>query len=174
MKLVTYLGSFVQLCCGEGGTLQTNITGMCGECSQCMNHTGFAPAHSTCAFLVYTAQAPGCSEGELSKAALGRMHFPSLSCSDSGSQLFHKGTDSVGPAFCGLPMSRSSGDQVLGESTVPGVWCILSPPCSQLLGFLGAQQECCLRCAMCLLWRADLWLQPSWWMSTVQDPRKRG
>ena len=147
---------------------------MCGECSQCMNHTGFAPAHSTCAFLVYTAQAPGCSEGELSKAALGRMHFPSLSCSDSGSQLFHKGTDSVGPAFCGLPRSRSSGDQVLGESTVPGVWCILSPPCSQLLGFLGAQQECCLRCAMCHLWGADLRLRPSWQMSTVQDPRKRG
>ena len=22
------------------------------------------------------------------------------------------------------------------------------------------------------LWGADLWLQPSWWMSTVQDPRK--
>ena len=137
-----------------------------------MNHTGFAPAHSTCAFLVYTAQAPGCSEGELSKAALGRMHFPSLSCSDSGSQLFHKGTDSVGPAFCGLPRSRSSGDQVLGESTVPGVWCILSPPCSQLLGFLGAQQECCLRCAVCRLWGADLRLRPSWQMSTVQDPRK--
>ena len=26
-------------------------------------------------------------------------------------------------------------------------------------------------CAMCL-WGADLWLRPSWWMSTVQDPRK--
>ena len=25
---------------------------------------------------------------------------------------------------------------------------------------------------MCLLWGADLWLQHSWWMSTVQDPRK--
>ena len=24
----------------------------------------------------------------------------------------------------------------------------------------------------CLLWGADLWLQPSWWMSTVQGPRK--
>ena len=34
-----------QVCCGEGGTLQTNITGMCGECSQCLGHTGFAPTH---------------------------------------------------------------------------------------------------------------------------------
>ena len=37
-KVVTYLGSHVQLCCGEGGTQQTNITGMCGESSQCMHH----------------------------------------------------------------------------------------------------------------------------------------
>ena len=28
--MVTYLGSFVQSCCGEGGTLQTNITDLCG------------------------------------------------------------------------------------------------------------------------------------------------
>jgi len=41
VKVVTYLGSLVQSCCGEGGILQTNITGMCGECSQCMDHTGF-------------------------------------------------------------------------------------------------------------------------------------
>ena len=24
---------------------------------------------------------------------------------------------------------------------------------------------------MCFLWGANLWLRPSWWMSTVQDPR---
>ena len=43
---------------------------------------------------------------------------------------------------------------------------------SQSLGFLGAQRKCHLRCAVGLLWGADLWLQPSWQMSTVQDPRK--
>ena len=47
----TFLGSLVQLHCGEGGTLQTNNTGMC---SQCLGHTGFAPAHGVCAFPVYT------------------------------------------------------------------------------------------------------------------------
>ena len=31
--MVTFLGSLVQSCCGEGGTLQTNINGVCGECS---------------------------------------------------------------------------------------------------------------------------------------------
>ena len=49
---------------------------MCGECSQCLGHTGFAPAHSMCAFLVYTAQAPGCSAGELSKADPGLYALP--------------------------------------------------------------------------------------------------
>ena len=70
-KVVTYLGSLVQLCCVEGGTLQTNIIGVCGECSQCLGHTGFDPAHGVCAFLVCIAQAPGFSAGELSKAGPG-------------------------------------------------------------------------------------------------------
>ena len=74
--MVTYLVSLVQLCCGEGGTLQTNITGVCGECLQRLGHTGFATIHSACAFLVYTAQAPGCSAGELSKAGPGLHALP--------------------------------------------------------------------------------------------------
>ena len=49
---------------------------MCGECSQCLGHTGFAPAHGVCAFPVYTAQAPGCSSAELSKAGPGLYAFP--------------------------------------------------------------------------------------------------
>ena len=35
-----FLGSLVQSRCGEGGTLQTNNTGVC---SQCHSHTGSAP-----------------------------------------------------------------------------------------------------------------------------------
>ena len=102
-KVVTYLGSLVHLCCGEGETLQTNIVGVCGKCSQCMDHTGFAPAHGVCAFRVYAAQAPGCSAGILSKVPLHFMHFPGLSCSGLGSQVLCKGTDSVRHAFCALP-----------------------------------------------------------------------
>ena len=95
------LGSLVQLCCREGGTLQTNITDMCRECSQCLGHTGFAPAHGMCAFLVYTAQAPGSLQGNCLKQALGCVHFPGLSHSGSGSWVLHKGTDLVGHAlFC--------------------------------------------------------------------------
>ena len=72
--------SFIQVhlfnCAAEGGTLQTYITGVCGECSQCLGHTGFAPSHGVCAFPVYTAQAPGCSAGELSKVGPGLRALP--------------------------------------------------------------------------------------------------
>ena len=74
--MVTYLGSLVQSCCREGGTLQTKITGICGECSHCLGHTGFVHAHGVCAFPVYTAQAPGYSAGELSKAGPGLQALP--------------------------------------------------------------------------------------------------
>ena len=56
----TLLGSLFQLCCGEGGTLQTNNTGVF---LQCLSHTGPAPAHGACALPAHTAQALGCSSG---------------------------------------------------------------------------------------------------------------
>ena len=58
-----------------GRTMQTNITDVCGECSQSIDHIGFSPV-TTCAFLVYTSQAPGCSAGELSKVGSGFRALP--------------------------------------------------------------------------------------------------
>ena len=78
----------------------------------------------------------------------------------------------LGVCFVPFLGPSSSGNQVFGEHTVPGGVCVLSLPWSWPLSFLGALQERLLRCAMCLLWGADLRLQPSWQMSTVQDPRK--
>ena len=60
-----YLGSLVQFCCREGGKLQISL--VCGECLQCLDHPGFAPVHGMCVFPVYTAQAPGCFVKEMSK-----------------------------------------------------------------------------------------------------------
>ena len=114
--MVTFLCSLVLSFCGEGGTLQTNILGICGECSQCFNRTGFAPTHGMCAFPVYTAQAPGCSARNCLRQALGCMHFSGLSCSGSGSRVLPKGADSVEPVP--FPGPSSSGDQVLGECTL--------------------------------------------------------
>ena len=107
------------------------------------------------------------------KWVLGCVRFPGLSCSGSGSQVLHKGTDLVGPAFCALPRSEQLRRPGVCRAHSPQVGrCILSPPLSQPLHFLGVKQECCLRCAVCRLWGADFWLRPSWQMSTIQDPRK--
>ena len=99
----TFLGSLVQSCCGEGGTLQTNDTGVC---MQCLGHTGSAPAHGVCAFSVCTAEALGGSARNYLRPALGCMHFPGLSRSGSGTQVVLSGADSVGPACCALPQSK--------------------------------------------------------------------
>ena len=125
--MVIYLGSLVQLCCGEGGTLQTNITGVCGECSQCLGHTGFAPAHGMCAFPVCTAQAPGCSAGEESKAGPGLCALPrSMPLRFRYST---KAQTQLGLRFVPFPGLSSSGDQVLGERSLP-TWavCLITSP----------------------------------------------
>ena len=56
----------------------------------------------------------GCSAGNCLMRALVCMHFPGLSHSGSGSQVLHKGTDLVGPAFC----TRSRSEQLRW----PGPW----------------------------------------------------
>ena len=124
MEVVTYLGSLVHSCCGEGGTLQTNITGLCGECLQCMDHTGFAPAHGAYAFPVFTAQAPGSSAGVLSKAGLGFVHFPGPS--SSGNQVIGKCTVPGGLCLNHLPSPNHLVSWVHQESTVSGVPCVSS------------------------------------------------
>ena len=82
------------------------------------------PAHDVCAFLVYTAQAPGCSAGDLSKAGPGLrvlprsmlLRFRFLGTPQSQTQL--------GLGFVPFPGPYSSGVQVLGEHTLPAGWCI--------------------------------------------------
>ena len=101
--LFFFLGSPVQLRCGEGGTLQTNNTGVC---SKCLSHTGSAPAHSAGSLPVHTAQALGCSTRNHPWAALGCLQLPGPSRSGSGTRVVLRGADSVGPAFCALPQSE--------------------------------------------------------------------
>ena len=115
-----FSGSLVQLCCGEGGTLQTNNTGVC---LQCLSHTGPAPAHGVCSLPAHTAQALGCSTRNHPRPALGCLHLPGLSHSGSGTRVVLRGTDS-GLRFVAFPGPSSSGDEVFGECDC----CDLSPP----------------------------------------------
>ena len=118
-------------------------------------------------------QAPGCFAGELSKAGPVLHALPR----SKPLRFMFLGTPQrrrLGWA-CVLCPSQVQAAQVtrcLESTHSPGV-CVLLPPLSQLLGFLGVQQDHHLRCAVCLLWGADLWLRPCWWMSTIQDPRQQ-
>ena len=117
--MVTYLGSLAQSCCGEGGALQTNVTGECGESSQCLAVPGL-PLLMVCGLSQSTLlRLQVALQGNCLKWALGCMHFPGLSCSGSGSWVLHKGTDLVGPEFCALPRSN--------QLRQPGAWRAHSP-----------------------------------------------
>ena len=141
---------------------------MCGECSQCLGHTGFAPTHSMCTFPVYCVQAPGCSAGELSKAGPGLRALPRsklLRFRFLGTPQRHR----LGWAciLCPSQVWAAQATRYLAIALSPSGRCVLSPPHSQPLSFLGALQGCHLSCALCLLWGADFSQ-----MSTIQDPRK--
>ena len=126
------------------------------------------PPLSMCAFPVFTAQTLGCSARNYLMQAVVCMHFPGLSRSGSGSLVLHKGTDLVGPAFAPVPGLRSSGDQFLGACSRPQLKAVTYPlpsPSGSVFWVYNGR-------ALCLFWEADLWLRPSWWMLTVQNPRK--
>ena len=95
---------------------------------------------------------------ELSKVGPGLHALPRSKPLRFRFWVLYKGTDLVGPVFCALPRSEQLRQQMLGQCTLPVWQCILSPPQSQPHGFLGVQREHHLKCAVCLLWGADLWL----------------
>ena len=157
----------------EGGTLQTDITGVCGECSQCFSRIGFAPAHGVCAFPVNTAQAPGCFAGDLSKVGPG-LHALSRSKPLRFRFLGPPQRHRLGWAWvlCPSQVRTAQVTRCLASTLSPGGWCQLITSLVPAAQFPGCAVEHRLRCAVCLLWGADLRLRPSWRMSTVQDPRK--
>ena len=111
-------------------------------------------------------------QGNCLKWALGCMHFPGLSPQVQVLGYSTKAQTWLGLRFVRFPGPSSSGDQVLGECSLPrwGVHLITSPiPAIQ---FSGWHRRAHLRCAMCLFWGPDLWLRPSQQMSTVQNPKK--
>ena len=65
-----------------------------------------SPSHCSGSRLLYWERALSC------------MHFPGPSRSGSGSQVLHKGADSVGPACCVFPGPSSSDNQELHERTL--------------------------------------------------------
>ena len=108
--MVSGLGSLVQLCCGEGGALQKNVTGLCGGALAVFRPHWVWPRSQVCTFPVYTAQAPGCSIGS----------GPCVVCGSSF-WVLHKSADSVGPAFCAFPAGEAQAARSLTGALTPGV-----------------------------------------------------
>ena len=169
-KVVTYLGSLFQLCCREGGTLQTNTSGCVGSARSVWATLGLPPL-TVCVLSWSTLlRLQVALQGNSLKRALGCVHFPGLSCSGSGSWVLHKCTDLVGHAFCVLPRSeqlRWHAEHTLHRwsvslitSPVLAAW---FPGCTA-----GAQSQ---GCHVPPLGSWSL-AGPSWQMSTILDPRK--
>ena len=113
-KVTTYLVSLVQLCCGEGGTLQTSTAGMHGECLQWMDHTGFATAQGS------TLLSLQCSlQGHTPRWAVLFVPFPGLS--SSGDWVLGELTVPDGPCILMTSPVWDAISQVCCESTVLGV-----------------------------------------------------
>ena len=87
--------------------------------------------------------------GNCLRRALGCVHFPDLRRSGSGSQVLHKGTDSVGPVFCALPRSeqlRQPGAWQVHSSQLGGAFYHLSVPAARFRGCAAGvpSQVCCV------------------------------
>ena len=123
-------GHLFRLACSVvlwGGRNTVNLSVVCGGSAHSVWTTVGLPLLTVaCAFLVYTAQAPSCSAGVLSKAgppfhALLRSKL--LRFRFSGTPQRHR----LGWAcvFLPFPGPSSSGNKVLGEHSVPGGPCVL-------------------------------------------------
>ena len=108
MEVFSCLGSLVKSCSGKGGMLQTYVTGLCGEHSQCFGHTGFAFAH-------------GCV---LSPSTLLRLPDLYMERSLCCGRFQFSGTPQKRRLGCTcvlcLPRPSSSGSQELDWRTLPG------------------------------------------------------
>ena len=151
--MVSRLGSLVQLSCGEGGTLRTSVTGVCGEC--------VFPSTLLSLQVAQQGAGPGLPALPRSKPLRFRFSGPPQRRRLCWACVLYPS-----------PVRAAQAAMCLASALSPGGDCVLSPPRSQPLGFLGGCGPAHVRCALCLLWGADLWLQAYQWMPTIQNPRK--
>ena len=169
--MITNLGSLIQCVVGKEGQCKL-ISLACVESACSIWATlGLSEHKLACASWVYTAQALSCSARVLSQVSPAFHALPrSKQLSFLGTLQGHRPGWAV--HFLPFPGLRSSGNQVLAST--------LSRLCSESYHLSGPthsvywmrHQSAVSGVSMCLLWGADLRLQPSWQMSTVQYPRK--
>ena len=132
---------------------------------------GLPQPKAACASRVYTAHAPGGFVGALSQVDPVPHALPkSKPLRFSGTLQGHRPNWAC--ILCLSQVRAAQATRCLVSALSQESHASLSPPRSWSLGFLGASPEHHFRCATCLLWGADLRLRCSWWMPTIQDPRK--
>ena len=145
----------------------------------CLGHTGFALLTASVLSQSTLLRLQVAVLGNFLGWALGCVHFPEpgqvprstpLRFRFSGTPQRHR--LSWACVLCPSQVQAAQVTRCLVSAVSPDGECILSPPWSQPLSFLGSSGHAHLRCYLCLFWGADLWLQPSQWMSTVQNPKK--
>ena len=124
-------GHLFRLTCSvvlQGGRSPANkITGVCGELSV-SGHTGFTLLTACVLSRSTLPRLQVALQGLCLRQALGCVHFPGLCRSGSGSRVPHRGTGSVGPAFCALPRSEQLRRSGAWPAHTPQVRRILSSP----------------------------------------------
>ena len=135
------MGLLVQWCCGEGGALQTNVTGMCGEHSQCPATLGLRPLmahvlsrlHCSGSRPLSRERAPSCVRcqfpGPPQRCSLGWacilcLALPSSSGSRSLTSALSPGAvrliPSAGPASVSTRWSRVASGELVSGRDPPG------------------------------------------------------
>ena len=142
---------------------------MCGECVRCLGCTGFALV-TVCVLSRSTLLS---LQGELSKADPGFRALPRsrlLRFRFSGTPQRRR----LGWAWVSCPSQvwAAQVTRCLASTLSPGGQCILITSLVPAIWFPGCtmrapSQVCCVSPL-----GIDLWLRPSWQMSTAQDPRK--
>ena len=127
------------------------------------------PAHSVCAFPVYTAQALGCCTRNWLRQVLGLVHSKPLrskllSFRFSGTPQRHRLDWTC--VLCPSPVQAAQVTRFL-------VSCDITLPIP-VVQFSGCTTGTPSRCVVCLLWGVDLWLRPSRRMLTFHTPRSLG
>ena len=117
--MVNYLGSLVQLCFGERGNCKQISLACVGTAYSVWATLGLTLLMACVLSQSKLLRLQVALQGNCLKWALGCVHISGVNCSGSGSWVLHKGTDSVGPAFCALPRSK--------HLRLPGAWRAHSP-----------------------------------------------
>ena len=174
MKGVTYLGSLFSCVVGREEHRKKNITGMCGECLQYIDHSGSAPVHGGVCFPGTHCSGSSILFGALSKAG---PEFCSLPRSKPLAFRFlgtRKGTDLVRHAFCAHARSKQLRRPGACQHTVPGRLCILITSPVLAAQFPSVTGEHQLRCAVCLFWELFSDCEPPGRRQPARIPGRRG